>query len=56
MKKVSVLVNFPPSLLKKIDTYKEEQTSFSTRTQAILYLLDQALEITNNKNENKGDI
>jgi len=43
MEKISVVLRFPKVLLDRVDQLKEKR-GFSTRTQAIFYLLNMALD------------
>lgn len=58
MEKRMVNMRYPAVLLKKIDAYQEEK-GFTTRTQAIIHLLQVGLERAeshkNNINKRKGD-
>lgn len=46
--KQTVTIRFPKRLLERIDAYKKEK-GFGTRTQAIFYLIQTALEIESKK-------
>ena len=48
MEKQNVNIRFPKQMLDRIDAYKEKQ-GFSTRTQAIFYLIQTALESESKK-------
>lgn len=44
MDKKSVMLRFPIGLLERVDKFQKEK-GFGTRTQAIFYLISQALDI-----------
>ncbi|MGG3451198.1 hypothetical protein [Domibacillus aminovorans] len=48
MEKQSVVLRFPKVLLSRVDKFKEEK-GFSTRTQTIIYLIQYALEQSDNR-------
>lgn len=54
--KQPVALKIPITLLERIDAFSDER-GFGTRTQAIFYLINYALdELTNNKNKSNDTI
>ncbi|MGZ0086660.1 hypothetical protein ACWNXI_14070 [Caldibacillus thermoamylovorans] len=50
MDKQVITTRYPVELLKRIDKFKDEK-GFTTRTQAIIYLLQYALDKSDNRKE-----
>lgn len=42
MERKSVVINFPPTMIERVEKYQDEK-GFATRTQAILALINEAL-------------